>query len=40
MQHFRWPAVSGSLMAYAATLGCVIGSSGARALPVNVAGFT
>jgi zinc protease len=27
-------------MAYAATLGCVLGSSGARSLPVNVAGFT
>lgn len=40
MQHSRWPAVSGSLMAYAATLGCVLGSSGARALPANVAGFS
>jgi zinc protease len=40
MQHFRWPAVSGSLMAYAATLGCVLGGSSARALPVNVAGFS
>jgi zinc protease len=40
MQQFRWPAVSGSLMAYAATLGCVLGSSGVRALPVNVAGFS
>ena len=40
MQHSRWPAVSGSLMAYAATLGCVLGSPGARALPVNVAGFS
>jgi len=40
MQLSRWPAVSGSLMAYAATLGCMLGSSGARALPVNVAGFT
>jgi len=40
MQHSRWPAVSGSLMAYAATLGCVLGGSSARALPVNVAGFS
>src|SRR5580700_9223405 len=40
MQHSRWPAVSGSLMAYAATLGCVLGSSGVRAAPVNVAGFS
>jgi len=40
MQHSRWPAVSGSLMAYAATLGCVLGSSGVRALPVNVPGFS
>jgi zinc protease len=40
MQQFRWPAVSGSLMAYAATLGCVLGSSGVRALPVTVAGFS
>jgi zinc protease len=40
MQHSRWPAVSGSLMAYAATLGCVLGSAGTRAAPVNVAGFS
>ena len=40
MQHSRWPAVSGSLMAYAATLGCVLGSSGARAVPVSVPGFS
>src|SRR5471032_75102 len=40
MQHSRWPAVSGSLMAYAATLGCVLASPGARAMPVTVAGFS
>lgn len=40
MQHSRWPAVSGSLMAYAATLGCVLASPGAGAAPVTVAGFS
>jgi zinc protease len=40
MQHSRWPAVSGSLMAYAATLGCALGSSAARAVPASVAGFS
>ena len=40
MQHSLWPAVSGSLMVYAATLGCVLVSSVARAAPAAVAGFT
>src|SRR5450755_2510767 len=40
MQQSPWPAVSGSLMAYAATLGCVLASPGARAMPVTVAGFS
>jgi zinc protease len=40
MQHSRWPAVSGSLMAYAATLGCALVGTSARAAPAAVAGFT
>jgi zinc protease len=40
MQHSLWPAVSGSLVVYAATLGCVLVSSVARAAPAAVAGFT
>ena len=39
MQHSRWPAVSGSLMAYAATLGCALVGSTARAAP-TIAGFS
>ena len=40
MQQSRWPAVSGSLMAYAATLGCALVSPGANAVPASVAGFS
>jgi zinc protease len=40
MQHSRWPAMSGSLMAYAATLGCALVGSSARAAPAAVAGFS
>src|SRR6202521_2450385 len=40
MQHSRWPAVSGLLMASATTLGCVLVSSTARAAPAAVAGFS
>jgi zinc protease len=40
MQHSRWPAMSGSLMAYAATLGCALVGSTARAAPAAVAGFS
>jgi zinc protease len=40
MQHSRWPAVSGSIMAYAATLGSLLMSNSAGAVPVAVAGFS
>jgi zinc protease len=40
MQHSRWPAVSGLLLACAATLGCVLVSAVARATPASVAGFS
>jgi zinc protease len=40
MQHSRWPAVSGSIMAYAATLGCALAASAARAAPAVVSGFS
>jgi zinc protease len=40
MQQSRWPALSGSLMAYAATLGCALVSPGANADPASVAGFS
>jgi zinc protease len=36
MQHSRWPAVSGSLMA----LGCALATPGARAAPASVPGFS
>jgi zinc protease len=40
MQHSRWPAVSGSIMAYAATLGSLLMSTSAGAVPATVAGFS
>src|SRR5450631_1173566 len=40
MQQSPWPAVSGSLMAYAATLGCALMSPGANAVPASVSGFS